>query len=95
MAKISAKAKAKIRLKKSKKRKKKSSRPKVSRLTVDRVVYIDYKDVAMLKHYITERGKILPRRISGMCARHQRQSGTAITRARYLALLPYVKGYAE
>lgn len=90
MAKISAKAKAKIRLKKSKKRKKKVSRAKVSRLTVDRVVYIDYKDVAMLKHYITERGKIIPRRITGASAKHQRMLTHSIKLARQIALLPYV-----
>ena len=54
---------------------------------------IDYKDDARLGRFITERGKILPRRISGMCARHQRQVGTAIKRARYLALLPYIAGH--
>ena len=55
---------------------------------------IDYKDERRLGRFITERGKILPRRISGMCARHQRQVGTAIKRARYLALVPYI-GSAE
>ncbi len=55
--------------------------------------YIDYKDERTLQRFITERGKILPRRISGMCARHQRQAGTAIKRARYLALLPYIAGF--
>jgi small subunit ribosomal protein S18 len=54
---------------------------------------IDYKDERRLSRYITERGKILPRRISGMCARHQRQVGTAIKRARFLALLPYIAGF--
>lgn len=55
--------------------------------------WIDYKDERRLSRFITERGKILPRRISGMCARHQRQVGTAIKRARYLALLPYIAGF--
>ena len=55
--------------------------------------FIDYKDERTLSRFITERGKILPRRISGMCARHQRQAGTAIKRARYLALLPYIAGH--
>jgi len=50
---------------------------------------IDYKDVAKLKKYISERGKILPRRISGNCAKHQRQLTVAIKRARHIALLPY------
>jgi len=89
MAKISAKAKAKIRAKKSKKKKKKSSRAKICRLTVDRVVYIDFKDVAMLKHYVTERGKIIPRRITGASAKHQRMLTEAIKLARQIALLPY------
>jgi small subunit ribosomal protein S18 len=55
--------------------------------------FIDYKDERRLSKFITERGKILPRRISGMCARHQRQTSTAIKRARYLALLPYIAGF--
>ncbi len=55
--------------------------------------FVDYKDDRLLTRFITERGKILPRRISGMCARHQRQIGTAIKRARYLALLPYIAGH--
>ena len=50
---------------------------------------IDYKDVAKLKRYMSERGKILPRRITGTCAKHQRMLTTAIKRARHLALLPY------
>ena len=56
---------------------------------VDKVDYIDYKDVAKLRRYVTERAKILPRRISGCCAKHQRQLTVAIKRARYMALLPY------
>ena len=51
---------------------------------------IDYKDTAKLRRYISERGKILPRRITGTCAKHQRELTTAIKRARHLALLPYV-----
>jgi len=90
MAKISAKAKAKVRMKRAKrKKKKKATRAKVCRLTIDRVVYIDYKDVAMLKHYITERGKIIPRRITGASAKHQRMLTRAIKLARQIALLPY------
>ena len=74
----------------TKRRKKKATtRRKVSRLTVDRVVHIDYKDVAMLKHYVTERGKIIPRRITGATAKHQRMLTQAIKRARQIALLPY------
>ena len=52
---------------------------------------IDYKDVAKLRKYISERGKILPRRITGTCARHQRALTTAIKRARHVALMPYVQ----
>ena len=51
---------------------------------------IDYKDTAKLKKYVSERGKILPRRITGNCAKHQRELTTAIKRARHLALMPYV-----
>ena len=55
----------------------------------DKINQIDYKDVALLKKYITERGKILPRRVSGTSAKAQRRLTTAIKRARNLALLPY------
>jgi small subunit ribosomal protein S18 len=55
----------------------------------DKVEYIDYKEVPRLRRYITERGKILPRRITGNCAHHQRQLTVAIKRARTMALLPY------
>jgi len=55
----------------------------------DKVEAIDYKDLVKLRRYITERGKILPRRITGNCAAHQRQLTTAIKRARVMALLPY------
>ena len=51
--------------------------------------YIDYKDVAKLKRYMSERGKILPRRITGTCAKHQRALTVAVKRARHVALLPY------
>lgn len=57
------------------------------------VRFVDYKDERVLSRFVTERGKILPRRISGMCARHQRQINTAIKRARFLALLPYIAGF--
>ena len=53
---------------------------------------VDYKDERTLSRFLTERGKILPSRLSGTCARHQRQLSTAIKRARQLALLPYIKG---
>ena len=64
-------------------------RKKVCSYCVDKVEQIDYKDVAKLRRYITERGKILPRRISGNCAKHQRQVTVAIKRARNIALLPF------
>lgn len=55
----------------------------------DKVEEIDYKDVNQLRRYVTERGKILPRRITGNCAAHQRQLTSAVKRARVVALLPY------
>ena len=65
-------------------------RRKVCRFCADPNLMINYKDAGMLKYFITERGKIIPRRISGTCARHQRSLATAIKRARKIALLPYV-----
>ena len=65
------------------------SRKKVCGFCVDKVENIDYKDIARLRRYMSERGKILPRRVTGTCARHQRDLTTAIKRARHLALLPY------
>jgi small subunit ribosomal protein S18 len=53
--------------------------------------FIDYKDTNTLKKYVSERGKILPRRITGNCAKHQRELTTAIKRARHIALMPYVQ----
>ena len=63
---------------------------KVCHFCVDRVEAIDYKDVARLRKFISERAKILPRRVTGTCAAHQRELTTAIKRARQIALLPYV-----
>lgn len=63
---------------------------KVCMFCVDKVDNIDYKDTAKLRRYVSERGKIVPRRISGNCAKHQRQLTTAIKRARQIALLPFV-----
>ena len=63
---------------------------KVCAFCVEKVDHIDYKDVAKLRRYVTERAKILPRRISGCCAKHQRQLTVAIKRARQIALLPFV-----
>ncbi|MEA4903183.1 30S ribosomal protein S18 [Desulfitobacterium sp.] len=65
-------------------------RRRVCSFCVDKVESIDYKDTHKLRKYITERGKILPRRISGNCAKHQRQVTVAIKRARHIALLPYM-----
>lgn len=64
-------------------------RKKVCNFCLDKVEVIDYKDIARLRRYISERAKILPRRVTGTCARHQRDLTIAIKRARYLALLPY------
>ena len=64
-------------------------RRKVCQFCVDKVEHIDYKEIARLRRYINERGKILPRRMSGSCAKHQRQLSVAIKRARAIALLPY------
>ena len=65
-------------------------RKKVCAFCVDKVETIDYKDVARLRKFTSERAKILPRRVTGTCARHQRDLTTAIKRARYVALMPYV-----
>ena len=62
---------------------------KVCAFCVDKAESIDYKDVAKLRKYVTERGKILPRRISGTCAKHQRQLTDAIKKSRNIALLPF------
>ena len=64
-------------------------RKKVCKFCADHIDYIDYKDYKTLSSYVKERGKILPRRISGTCAAHQRKLTTAIKRARILALLPF------
>ena len=66
-----------------------SRRRKYCRFTAERIDQIDYKDLNLLKAYITETGKIVPSRITGTKARYQRQLATAVKRARYLALLPY------
>ncbi len=65
-------------------------RRKVCKFCADKIDYIDYKDVRMLAPFLPERAKILPRRISGCCAMHQRKLQTAIKRARQLALVPYL-----
>jgi len=66
---------------------------KVCRFCEGKIVRVDYKDEYTLNRYISDRGKILPRRATGTCARHQRQLAEGIKRARYLALLPYIRGY--
>ena len=68
---------------------------KACRFCEGRIARVDYKDGRGLDRYISDRGKILPRRATGTCARHQRQMATAIKRARYLALLPYIRGYYD
>ncbi|MCR5134057.1 MAG: 30S ribosomal protein S18 [Clostridiales bacterium] len=65
-------------------------RKKVCQFCAEKVDFVDYKDTETLKKYITERGKILPKRITGTCAIHQRAVTTAVKRARTVALLPYV-----
>ena len=65
-------------------------RRKVCDFCVNKIAYIDYKDVNRLRRYVNERGKIMPRRMSGVCAEHQRTLAKAIKTARQVALLPYV-----
>ena len=62
---------------------------KVCQFCADKVEHIDYKDTAKLRRFVSERSKILPRRITGTCAKHQRQLTEAIKRARHIALLPF------
>jgi small subunit ribosomal protein S18 len=70
-----------------------SRRRKYCRFTAEGIDTIDYKDLDMLKQYVSENGKIVPSRITGTKARYQRQLATAIKRARYLALLPYTDNH--
>jgi small subunit ribosomal protein S18 len=65
-------------------------RRRFCKFCADKVPYIDYKDTRILRTYMTERGKILPRRMTGTCAKHQRELTTAIKRARNIALLPFM-----
>ena len=83
MATVGARKKAALR------RRKRFLRKKICRFCADKILLIDYKDVRRLRNLITERGKIIPRRISGNCARHQRQLTVAIKRSRHLALMPF------
>ncbi len=66
-------------------------RRKVCRFCTDKIPVIDYKDLQTLRSYVSDRGKIMPRRISGVCAIHQRELNTAIKRARNIALLPFTE----
>ena len=75
--------------KKNDRRNAKKGRKKVCNFCVEKVEYIDYKDVPRLRRYISDRAKILPRRVTGTCAKHQRELTTAIKRARHIAILPY------
>lgn len=70
------------------------SRRKICRYCADKTQKIDYKDIDNLRYYLTERGKIVPRRISGTCATHQRQIAEAIKNARQIALLPYTASHS-
>lgn len=67
-------------------------RRKVCRFCADKTLQVDYRDQGQMKYFLTERGKIIPRRISGNCAKHQREVATAVKRARMLAILPYTVG---
>lgn len=71
-------------------RRRPSGRRKVCRFCADKATWVDYKDVRTLATFLTERGKIVPSRITGTCAKHQRQLTVAIKRARIAALLPFV-----
>ncbi|MDP8261463.1 MAG: 30S ribosomal protein S18 [Candidatus Kappaea frigidicola] len=70
--------------------KKNFDRKKVCRFCKDKVNTLDYKDVNVLQSFMTDRGKIVPSRITGACAKHQRMLATAVKRARFMALVPYI-----
>ena len=76
-------------------RQRRFGRRKVCPFCADKTLYIDYKTPSMLKRFISERGKIVPRRISGVCAPHQRQLQEAIKRARIMALMPFSSATAD
>lgn len=71
-------------------RQQRRGRKRVCAFCVEKVEYIDYKDINRLKRYISERAKIVPRRMTGVCSKHQRHLTNAIKRARHLAMMPYV-----
>ncbi len=83
---------ARMRAGMKKKRKKRRAHPKrkVCRFCADSLLVIDYKNVSLLEQFVTERGKIVPRRISGTCAKHQRRLSLAIKQARNIAMMPYM-----
>ena len=86
---VKARLRAKARKRDRKNRKRTFARKKVSRLTTDKTVVVDYKDPKLLRSFLSETGKILPRRITGNTAKQQRVVALAVKRARHLALLPY------
>ncbi len=79
--------------KKGEKREKRPMRKKKCKFCLDRVTYVDYKDERRVRRFMTDRGKITPRRITGTCAKHQRMLAAAVKRARLIALVPYVREY--
>lgn len=79
--------------KKGEKREKRPMRKKKCKFCLDRVTHIDYKDERRIRRFMTDRGKITPRRITGTCAKHQRMLAAAVKRARLIALVPYVREY--
>jgi small subunit ribosomal protein S18 len=86
---VKGRLRAKARKKDRKNRKRTFGRKKVSRLTTDKTVVVDYKDPKLLRSFLSETGKILPRRITGNTAKQQRAVALAVKRARHLAMLPY------
>lgn len=86
---VKSRLRAKARKRDRKMRKRGFARKKVSRLTTDKALVVDYKDPKLLRSFLSETGKILPRRITGNTAKQQREVALAIKRARHLALLPY------
>jgi small subunit ribosomal protein S18 len=86
---VKSRLRAKARKRDRKNRKRTFTRKKVSRLTTDKTVVVDYKDPKLLRSFLSETGKILPRRITGNTAKQQRTVALAVKRARHLALLPY------
>lgn len=76
-------------------RKRRKRRPKVCHYCANKIAHVDYKDAGKLHRYVTDRGKIIPRRVTGTCAKHQRQLTRAIKRARFLALLSFTSDTPE